>query len=170
MSGRPTTRIDFVYQDERALKPTNQALASAQRAEDLRRSAAVAAAVPLPTPEAFHTSPPNPGTNIDLNNATSYAPFIPPVAELAIDHGFTMRIVPTERLDWSSGFAAETEKYSAQVGLDRDDHIINYVAGMPFPIVSIDDPKAAVKIAYNWHMGPFMPDDFSMAPRAALPT
>jgi serine-type D-Ala-D-Ala carboxypeptidase/endopeptidase len=164
MSGRPTTRIDFVYQDERALKPANQALASARRTEDLRRAAAVAAAVPLPTPEAVRTSPPIPGMNIDLSNATSYAPFIPSAAELAIDHGFTMRIVPTERLDWSGGFTAQTEKYSAQVGLDRDDHITNYVAGMPFPTVSLDDPKAAVKIAYNWHMGPFMPDDFSMAP------
>ncbi len=40
----------------------------------------------------------------------------------------------------------------------------NYIAGMPFPMVSTTDPKAAIKIAYNWHMGPFMPDDFSLEP------
>jgi len=51
--GRPTTRIDFVYQDERALKSTNQALASAQRAEDLRRSAASQRRCHCRTPEAF---------------------------------------------------------------------------------------------------------------------
>lgn len=73
MSGHPTTRIDFVYQDERTLRPTNQTIASAQRAKDLRRSAALVAAVPLPTPEALHTSPPNPGMNIDLSNVASYA-------------------------------------------------------------------------------------------------
>ena len=75
-----------------------------------------------------------------------------------------MRIVPTKRIDWSGGFTAETEKYSGQVGLDSDDYIVNYVAGMPFPTVGDTDPKAAIKIAYNWHMGPFMPDDFSLEP------
>ena len=75
-----------------------------------------------------------------------------------------MRIVPSKRLDWSAGFTSETEKYSGQVGLDKDDYITNYIAGMPFPTVSTSDPKAAVKIAYNWHMGPFMPDDFSLDP------
>ena len=35
---------------------------------------------------------------------------------------------------------------------------------MPFPFVNVDDPKAARKIAYNWHTGPFMPDDFSLSP------
>ena len=62
------------------------------------------------------------------------------------------------------GGGAETEKYSGQVGLDKDDYITNYIAGMPFPMVSTTDPKAAIKIAYNWHMGPFMPDDFSLEP------
>jgi hypothetical protein len=100
---------------------------------------------------------------VDASNVTLYEQFLPAAAKVAIEHGFSMRVVPIQRMDWSSGFAAETEKYSAQAGLDRDDHIVNYVAGMPFPIVRSEDPKAAIKIAYNWHMGPFMPDDFSLA-------
>jgi hypothetical protein len=59
---------------------------------------------------------------------------------------------------------AATEQYSGQVRLDKDDYITNYITGMPFPTVSATDPKAAIKIAYNWHLGPFMPDDFSLEP------
>jgi hypothetical protein len=73
-------------------------------------------------------------------------------------------VVPTQRHDWSSGFTKATEKYSGQVGLDQEDNITNYVAGVPFPTVDTSDPKAAVKISYNWHMGSIMPDDFSLAP------
>lgn len=107
---------------------------------------------------------PSSGTVINSANVSSYEHFIPPGADLAIKYGLTMRIVPTQRLDWSAGFTAQTEKYSGQVGLDKDDFITNYVAGMPFPTVSPNDPKAAVKVAYNWHMGPFMPDDFTQEP------
>jgi Protein of unknown function (DUF1329) len=110
------------------------------------------------------SDPPPTGTMINSANASTYEHFLPPGADLAIKYGLTMRLVPTQRLDWSAGFTAETEKYSRQVGLDKDDYITNYVAGMQFPTVSVNDPKAAAKIAYNWHMGPFMPDDFSQEP------
>jgi hypothetical protein len=110
------------------------------------------------------TIPPQSGTLINSANAPIYERFLPPGADLAVKYGLVMRVVPSKRLDWSAGFTAETEKYSGQVGLDSDDYITNYVAGMPFPRVSVNDPKAAVKIAYNWHMGPFMPDDFVLEP------
>ena len=108
-------------------------------------------------------SPP-PGTVINATNTSTYAQFLPPAAEVGINHGMTLRVVQSKRLDWSGGFTSETEKYSGQVGLDKDDYMTNYIAGMPFPTVSTTDPKAAIKIAYNWHMGPFMPDDFSLEP------
>jgi Protein of unknown function (DUF1329) len=104
------------------------------------------------------------GTTIDTANLSAYEQIIPAAAQLAVTRGFTIRIIPTERLDWPGSFTAATEKYSAQVGLDNTDAITNYVAGMPFPIFNLGDPKAAIKIAYNWHMGPFMPDDFELAP------
>ena len=105
-----------------------------------------------------------PGTTIDASNAGSYVQYLPVAAQAAISHGLKLQIVPTKRLDWSTGFTEATEKYSSQVGLDAEDSITNYVAGAPFPRVALSDPKAAVKIAYNWHMGPFMPDDFSLTP------
>jgi hypothetical protein len=105
-----------------------------------------------------------PGTIIGADNAGQYARYIPAAAKFAIAHGFHMRIVPERRVEWSAGFRHATEQYSPQVTLDSDDYIKNYIAGMPFPLLEVTDPKAAVKIAYNWHMGPFMPDDFSLAP------
>src|SRR5258708_34119589 len=105
-----------------------------------------------------------PGTLIDASNVSSFTSYLPAAAALAIRQGFKIRIVPTDRLQWSSGFESATEKYSPQVGLDQDDFIKNYVAGMPFPLINVADPKAAAKIAYNWHLGPVLPDDFSLSP------
>jgi hypothetical protein len=105
-----------------------------------------------------------PGTIIGADNIDQYSRYVPSAAKFAVAHGFRMRIIPDRRVEWSQGFQRATEKYAAQVTLDNDDYIKNYVAGMPFPLIDATDPKAAVKIAYNWHMGPFMPDDFSIAP------
>jgi Protein of unknown function (DUF1329) len=105
-----------------------------------------------------------PGTIVGADNIGRYARYVPAAAKFAVAHGFRMRIIPERRVEWSHGFQHATEKYAAQVTLDDDDHLKNYVAGMPFPLIDAGDPKAAVKIAYNWHMGPFMPDDFSIAP------
>jgi len=123
----------------------------------------IAATLPASAQESA-SKPPPPGIVISAANASTFAQFLPPAADLGIKYGLTMRVVPTKRIDWSEGFTAATEKYSGQVGLDAEDYITNYIAGMPFPTVSTTDPKAAVKIAYNWHMGPFMPDDFSLEP------
>src|SRR5579863_521912 len=105
-----------------------------------------------------------PGTVIDADNVDQYARYVPAAAKFAVAHGLRMRILPERRVEWSQGFQHATEKYAAQVTLDSDGYIKNYVAGMPFPLIDATDPAAAAKIAYNWHMGPFMPDDFSIAP------
>ncbi len=97
-------------------------------------------------------------------NAATFAQYLPEAARFAVMHGFKIVVAPSRRLEWSAGYKRATEKYSPQVRLDTQDHLTNYVAGMPFPLVEITDPKAAIKIAYNWHMGPFMPDDFVLSP------
>jgi len=105
-----------------------------------------------------------PGTIVTAQDAGRLANQLPAAAKLALKWGLRMQITPTERLEWSAGFERATEKYAPQTGLDGQDHIKNYTAGMPFPLIDVADPKAAAKIAYNWHMGPVMPDDFSIAP------
>ncbi len=69
------------------------------------------------------------GTVIDSKNVGAYTRFLPAAAESAVRHGFTIRVVPTKRLDWSAGFTQATEKYSSQVGLllNRMDGVV--VAG-----------------------------------------
>ena len=124
------------------------------------------AATPSPaaasTPEAAAEL--KPGTIIGADNVEQYSRYVPAAARFAVAHGFKLRIIPERRVEWSQGYQHATEKYAAQVALDSDGYIKNYVAGMPFPLVDTSDPVAAAKIAYNWHMGPFMPDDFSIAP------
>src|SRR5579862_1094947 len=105
-----------------------------------------------------------PGTIIKADNAGKYADLIPAATMLAIKHGLRLEVQPTHRIQWSAGFQTATEKYSPQVGLDKDNYITNYIAGMPFPLIDVNDPKAAAKIAYNWHFGPVLPDDFSLSP------
>jgi len=104
------------------------------------------------------------GTSIGAENVAEYAQYVPDATRFAIAHGLRMTLLRARRLEWSAGFKQATERYSPQVRLDEDDHLQNYVAGMPFPLIDLADPKAAIKIAHNWHMGPFMPDDFMLAP------
>jgi Protein of unknown function (DUF1329) len=127
-------------------------------------AATVACAQPAANAVPSASARPDAGTTIDAMNLEAYEQVLPAAAQLAVTRGLTIKIIPTKRFDWPGGFTAATEKYSAQVGLDKTDAITNYIAGMPFPIFSPGDPKAAIKIAYNWHMGPFMPDDFELAP------
>lgn len=147
----------------------SEAAASAAIAILVGGFAAAARAQTAPSPAAI-ASPAlasaqlKPGTIVSAANAAEYARYLPAAAQFAVAHGFEMRTVAARRVEWSEGFRHATEKYSPQVKLAADDTIMNYVAGMPFPLVDAADPKAAVKIAYNWHMGPFMPDDFSLAP------
>ena len=129
-------------------------------------SVAAAPAHPVATTSAAAPAPTSltPGTIINASNADQYANFIPAAAMLAIRHGLRLEVTPAKRIAWSAGFQTATEKYSPQVGLDKDDYITNYIAGMPFPLIDVSDPKAAVKVAYNWHFGPVLPDDFSLSP------
>ena len=106
---------------------------------------------------------PAPGTVIDAKNGDLYGRLIPVAARLAIKHGFKLDVVPTTRIDWPEAYKQATERYSHQVGLDSNDVIQNYVAGAPFPSVEASDPKAAIKISYDWRWGPFVFDDYTLS-------
>jgi Protein of unknown function (DUF1329) len=144
--------MGLICQSASAQAPTPAAVSS----DATRTSAPASATANAPTL--------TPGLSINKSNVAAYDQYMPAGLEVAIEHGFTAHIVPTTRIDWSKGFTDATEQYSNQVGLDKNDYLTNYTAGMPFPNVVTTDPKAAIKIAYNWHMGPFMPDDFWLAP------
>ncbi len=104
----------------------------------------------------------SPGTTIDRANLSSFGALVPAAMAFAIEHGLTVHVVPTRSIPLPEAYRQATERYSAQVRLDAQDAMENYVAGLPFPLVDSADPKAAVKIAYNWHWGPFIPPQVTL--------
>ena len=79
------------------------------------------------------------------------ADIIPPSLQLLIrDFGLRMPLKPLEKYSPPADYSAATEKYSGEVVFDTaTKKISNYVAGQPFPSVSVDDPDGGYKIAYN---------------------
>lgn len=111
--------------------------------------------------------PLRPGTIIDRSNVDRFAGALNPAMYYAITHGLSVKIAPSQRIEWPAPYQQATEKYASQVSLDENDALKNYVAGLPFPTIDPADPKAAVKIAYNWRWGPFIPEQVSFSNLAA---
>jgi hypothetical protein len=114
-------------------------------------------AIPTATPNV-----PSDGTVIAHGNVDQFSAAIPAGLVFAIRHGLTVTVAAIHRVDWPRAYQSATEKYSGQVTLDEHDAIRNYVAGLPFPSIDTADPKAGVKIAYNWRWGPFIPREASV--------
>jgi Protein of unknown function (DUF1329) len=70
-----------------------------------------------------------------------------------------MDITPTTHLDWPPPYKAATEQYSSQVLLSPSGELANYKAGLPFPMVDVNDPEAAIKIMWNYTFRPLYTDD-----------
>ncbi len=121
---------------------------------------AFAAPAPQSGTATFPSLPP--GTTIEASNLSSFASLVPSALAFAIQHGLKVHVTPTQRIAWPPAYREATEHYSAQVRLDDHDTMQNYVAGLPFPLIDASDPKAAVKIAYNWHWGPFIPAQINL--------
>jgi hypothetical protein len=75
----------------------------------------------------------------------------------------TMKIVPTQRVDWPPPYKDATEKYSAQVRLSKDKRsVVGYVAGQPFPLIDANDPDVAEKIVWDNVFRPITTDDYDL--------
>lgn len=103
-----------------------------------------------------------PGTLIDVQNVDAYGPTVPPALEFAIKHGMRIMLVPENLYRWPQGYQHDTEQFASQVGLDANDDIQNYTAGLPFPNIDVSDPKAGIKVAYNWRWAPFLPREIEI--------
>ena len=104
-----------------------------------------------------------PGDFINQDNATKVKDFLSPGVYYKVVNGMSMKIVPTERVDWPPPYKDATEKYSGQVRL-TDDHrsLVGYVAGQPFPLIDPNDPYAGTKIVWNLVYKPFYSDDYDL--------
>ncbi len=104
-----------------------------------------------------------PGDMITMQNAAKVKDLVSPGVYWKVTHGMSMKIIPTQRIDWPPPYKEATEKYSAQVRLS-DDHrsMLGYVAGQPFPLVDPNDPNVAVKIIWNNVFRPITSDDYDL--------
>jgi hypothetical protein len=104
-----------------------------------------------------------PGDFITLGNAAKVKNLVSPGVFYKVEHGMSMKIIPTERINWPPPYRDATEKYSSQVRLTPDHRsLVGYVAGQPFPLIDPNDPYAAVKIIWNNAFRPITTDDYDL--------
>ena len=104
-----------------------------------------------------------PGDFITPDNASKVKDLLPPGTYMRVLHGMTIKVEPTERIDWPQPYTEATEKYSGQVRLTKDGRTLDgYVAGQPFPIIDINDPQAATKVMWNEVFRPISTDDYDL--------
>jgi hypothetical protein len=104
-----------------------------------------------------------PGDFITPENSYKVKDLVSPGVQYKVEHGMTMKIVPTERVDWPPPYKDATEKYSSQVRLTQDHKsLLGYVAGQPFPLIDPNDPDVAVKIIWNNVFRPITTDDYDL--------
>src|SRR5262249_1863505 len=104
-----------------------------------------------------------PGDFITPQNATKVKDLLSPGVYYKVERGMTMKIIPTERVDWPPPYKDATEKYSGQVSLSPDRRtVVGYVAGQPFPLIDPNDRDAGTKIVGNLVFKPFFSDDYDL--------
>ncbi len=95
---------------------------------------------------------PEPGTTVDASNVGEYRHLLGPAMVWSVRRGVTLPIVEHRVVEHPPPFVAATEKYASQVELSDDGtHLLNHVAGMPFPTIDPDDPMIATKLMFNFN-------------------
>jgi len=92
----------------------------------------------------------SPGDQITKANSQKIEGLVSPGVKWCIDNGMDLDIVKSEPIPIPADYKAATEKYSAQVKLNSNNTLDNWVAGKPFPIIDASDPQAAQKVMYNF--------------------
>jgi hypothetical protein len=104
-----------------------------------------------------------PGDFITTDNASKVQDLVSPGQYLRVLQGMTIKVVPTELIDWPPPYKDATEKYASQVRLTPDRRsLVGYVAGEPFPIVDANDPNAGSKIMWNVAFRPISTDEYDL--------
>jgi hypothetical protein len=104
-----------------------------------------------------------PGDMITMQSAARVRDLVSPGVYYKVEHGMSMKIVPTQRVDWPPPYKDATEKYSAQVRLTPDHRsVLGYVAGQPFPLIDANDADVGVKVIWNNVFRPITSDDYDL--------
>ena len=102
---------------------------------------------------------PEPSKTIGAEQADTLGKAALPGVVAAVRRGMQIEVVEPRPVRWRHAYAEATEKHASQVRLGPNGELVDYVAGLPFPSVTADDPEAGVKIMWNQAMGPWRPDD-----------
>jgi len=122
---------------------------------------AAVAALTLVAPVCVHADV-KPGDLITKENAEKIDGLVAEGVKWAVTNGMDMKIVPYREIPIPKAYLNATEKYGTQTGLDDRNQLINWVAGKPFATVDNNDPKAPVKIMYNFQNTHYFSDDLGL--------
>jgi hypothetical protein len=162
---RPATRAPAKKAPPKVAKPKPKPAAP----KTPKAPAVQEAAEPAPAPEAtapaaafISNNVPPPGTVVEAGNLDRWKDFISPSIGWVVRRGGKLRVVANEPIEMEPAKAEATQRYSPQVRLSDDKtHLVNYVAGVPFPFVQTDDPDAGIKMILNWD-NRIVQDDFDI--------
>ncbi len=116
----------------------------------MNRTVALTLALLAMTAPGLSLAQVQPGDHIDKTNVERIRDIAPPGAQWCVSNGMEMDIVASRSIPTPTAYAAATEKYSGQVTLGDDGLVHDWVAGKPFPKIDPQDPKAAMKVMYNF--------------------
>lgn len=68
-----------------------------------------------------------------------------------IRQGYTFRIKEGRSIGLPKEYTLATARYSDQVKLGSNGELLNYVAGIPFPDVNLNDSQVGLKMAWNFY-------------------
>src|SRR3989442_8371986 len=103
-----------------------------------------------------------PGDVITKDNMATYAELISPTVRFLLEQGLKIQVADPvyKKIEWPKAYKEATEKYSGQVKISANGgEIYNYVAGMPFPNVDVNDPLAGFKAMWNMEHKPIYIDN-----------
>jgi hypothetical protein len=125
------------------------AIATGTRATGEETPAAVKSPAPVAAREA--TLAAKPGTVIDASNIERYGDIGGPSIRWIVDHGVKLKVGAYRKVMLPPPFLEATAKYSGKVQLSADrTHLIDHVAGLPFPRIDTNDPQVATKLMCNF--------------------
>jgi hypothetical protein len=94
---------------------------------------------------------PPPGTTVSRENLAQWQQFLPPSIHWAIDRGMKIEVIASREIPLEPKRLEATQKYHAQCRLSPDkNRVMNYVAGIPFPMTTENDEDAAIKLVFNF--------------------
>ena len=101
-----------------------------------------------------------PGDTVAAANVQTADALLTPATRWMVNQGMTIKVAPTEKVDWPQAYKDATERYAGQVEIAPDGRAIsNYVAGAPFPVIDPTDPLAPYKLMWNNKLPPHIIDN-----------